>query len=216
MLKCKLKKFINDESSGEIMLESTLIMIFTIFMLIAIISVGFLFYQQIAVGIAANDVASEIAATYKISNSNANGNLEVEMYRTSFTLNAVKADRKLRAERLFAERMPLTTLGIDSDVKVSDFDVIIDNVGRMHVELTATVKSEILFGGALEFFGIIDSTPTFTAVGRAECLDITAYAGHVQFFRYVGNVISDTSIGKSINDIIGIIEDIESIMDVFQ
>ncbi len=213
MLRQKLKRFLQDESSGEIMLESTMIMLFTIIILIAMISLGFLFYQRIAVSLVANDIASEIAATYKLSNADEEN--QVAMYRTSFSMNTIEEKKRERSEELLDKKFPLVSLGMNTEAKVSDFDVVVDNIGRMHAEVTVSVESDVVFGGALRYLGIMDSKPQFDAVGRAECLDITAYAGHVKFFQYIGQKLDDSEFGKPIEDIMGIISDFKDILSIF-
>ena len=61
----KFKAYLRDEN-GEVMLESTLVMMFTLFILIAMISVGFLFYQQVMISTVASDIATDIASSYKL------------------------------------------------------------------------------------------------------------------------------------------------------
>lgn len=220
----KFKRKISNEK-GEIMLESTFIMIMTLMVLIAMISVGFLFYQQAMLNTVATELATEIASNYKITEQeigstdvNVDTLKNIKLYRTSVSMTSMKVLHKQRAEEYLPERVKLSTLGFnEKDPKIENFNVEVDNVGRMHTEITISLECDILFGGALKYFGIIDSTPKFTATGRAECLDLTGYSGHVQFLNYVKSKME--SDGGVINDIlekvVKVINNAESIADIF-
>lgn len=221
IFKYKIKQKLRD-SSGEVMIESTLVMLVTIFVLVAMISMGFLFYQQCMLQTVANEIATDIGTNYKLTGQSI-GQVDVsqtslkdiKLYRTSFSMFSMKELHKQRAKEYLSDRIRLTTLGIMSkEPTVDSFDIKVDNIGRLHVEVTISMECEILFGGALEYFQIINSKPKFTAVGSAECLDITAYASHVQFVSYLGNKI-ETNGGTS-NEIIAkiykITQDSKSIM----
>ena len=224
MGKCHMAKIrarLRDEN-GEVMLESTLVMTFTLFILMAMISVGFLFYQQAMVSTVASDIAVDIASSYKLTNQemgsgqvSSNTLNDVRLYRTSVAMASMKALHKQRAEKYLPERVRLTSLGIlDKEPVLDHFDITVDNVGRMHVEGGVSMECDILFSGALEYLGLIDSTPSFSASGRAECLDVTAYASHVQFLNYVGNKLEGTNADKALTSILGIFKDADSIGDM--
>lgn len=216
------KKDIHNED-GEVMLESTLVMLLTTFVLIAMLSVGFLFYQQALINTVATDLANDIATSYKLpkqsdkNTEESNALNDIKLYRTSVAMFSMKAMHKKHAEEYLPKRIQLSTLGItEKEPQVEDFDIVIDNIGRMHVELTVSMECEILFGGALKYFGFFDSVPKFTATSRAECLDITAYASHVKFVDYVSRKAEETlpNGNKAIKSIIGIFQDSSSIADM--
>lgn len=58
---------------------------------------------------------------------------------------------------------------------------------------------------------MIDDTPMFTATGRAECVDITAYASHVRYVEYVGGKLS----GSTMDAIVGILNQIKDLAGLF-
>lgn len=219
----KIKAYFHKDN-GEVMLESTIIMVFTLLILIAMLSVGFLFYQQAMINTVATDLASDIATSYKLTNQdignsevNSNALNDVKLYRTSVSMFSMKALHKQRAEEYLPERIQMSTLGIsDKEPVLEDFNITIDNVGRMHVDVTISMECDILFSGALKYFGIIKDTPKFSASARAECLDITAYASHVKFLDYVSRKAEETlpNGNKAITSIIGIFRDADSIADM--
>ena len=63
----KILRHIRDDRSGEITIESMLVMIPTIFVLLFLISLGFLLYQHWNLQIAADDAVSKIAGTYAVT-----------------------------------------------------------------------------------------------------------------------------------------------------
>ena len=208
------KAFLGD-ISGEVMLESTLVMMLVLFLLIGLISLGFLFYQRSMLNTLAVDTANEIAANYKYSayKENSNGELEVRLYRTTFAKSKVEALNKTKAEKYIQTKAAATTLGTDTKVVLEDFNVVTDSIGRMHVEVSASMEFDFLFSGALKYFGIISGKPKIVSTARSECLDITAYAGHVNFLRYVQSKANES---EFLNTAAGIIDDIKSVVDAFK
>ena len=59
---------LNDDS-GEVMLESTIIFTITIFLLLALLSIGFIFYQKAMLNSVADEIASSVGATFKFKDS---------------------------------------------------------------------------------------------------------------------------------------------------
>ena len=57
---------LNDDS-GEVMLESTIIFTITIFLLLALLSIGFIFYQKAMLNSVADEIASDVGATLKFT-----------------------------------------------------------------------------------------------------------------------------------------------------
>lgn len=213
MIKQKNKKEFNmSDISGEVMLESTIVMMLVLFLLIALISLGFLFYQRSMLNTLAVDTANEIAANYKYSayKENSNGELEVRLYRTTFAKNTVEALNKTKAEKYIESKAMLTTLGMDTEVVLEDFNVVMDSIGRMHVEVSVSMEFDFLFSGALKYFGIIESKPKIYSTSRSECLDITAYAGHINFLKYVEGYADDN---EFLNTAAGIVADVADIFN---
>ncbi|MDR0919539.1 MAG: pilus assembly protein, partial [Oscillospiraceae bacterium] len=171
-----LKKFtgkIKEEDSGVIMLEFCIIIIFVLFVLIAILSLGFAYYQQSVLTTVANETAEYAAAGYKypasdIENIPINNDTisNIEMYRSTFKFDNVEEYNRVRAENYAEERFSKSTLGINNDLTIKekeDFNLKFDGIGRYHVELTLTLDSKILFQGALEYFGFDDNSFAYRA-----------------------------------------------------
>ena len=58
------KNKIKRKEDGEIMLEGMIVVILTLFILIWILAVGFIYYQRYITNIVVNDAAVKIAYTY--------------------------------------------------------------------------------------------------------------------------------------------------------
>ncbi len=216
----KVKERFMDEH-GEIMLESTIVMVITLFVLMAMISVGFLFYQQAMINTVASDLATDIASMYKYSERNysdetemSNALKKVVLYRSSLGVTGIKSVHQNRANKELPLKIVRTTLGLtEKEPHVESLEVKVDNVGRMHIEVTVSMECAILFGGALEYFGITDATPVFRASASAECIDITNYASYVHFVNYASGKVGDNT-NNAISSIIGIFKDADSITDI--
>ena len=205
--------------SGEIMLESLIVMLITIMVMIAMLGLGFVYYQKAMLTNLANEVAADVASNYKYCDQTIENQIDAElqdklknirMYRTSFGAGSMQSRSKAKA-RLFAENQVNTrTLGINtSSVTLDDYDITFDNIGRMHVEITLEMQSEVLFSGALKAMNLMDKTATYKATGRAECIDITAYAGHVFFIQYIETKLEGS---ETLEHIRTICESIKSLM----
>lgn len=223
MTKEKWKRFLLDESSGAAtMIEGMIMVLFTLFIVIAFISMGFMFYQQLALNIAANDIAREIGGQYKLMSTSDDPNTaaneaELPLYRTTWAKGKLEEQLCANANTLIKERIKLVTLGMDTEVTLleDEFEVVTDGIGRMHVVVPIQMKCNILFGGALQFFDIINDVPTFQAVGRAECMDISAYAGHVHFFQYINEKIKNSDFNDVWEKLQEISRNLDDIMTLF-
>lgn len=218
-------RILRKEDSGEIMVESTIVVVITMIVLLAVLSLGFLYYQQSMLTTAANDIATKIGSGYKYTEQDLNDYTltqdaleNTKMYRTSFQLMGMRNINRTRTEDYLPDRIALTNFGLNSSVTIDDFDITVDNVGRMHIDVQLSMKCEFLFSNVLEYFGIIDSMPTFTAHGRAECLDITGYAAHVEFLEYVKRKAQEDggSIISIIDSVVNVVNNARDIADTFK
>lgn len=194
----KIKKILLNDDSGEVMLESTIIFTITIFLLLALLSIGFIFYQKAMINSVADEIASGVGATFKfkdsdllkreIKSSTISSN---QTYRYMFNRDKTLDAKKDKAADYIVERVGITNLGISNKApKVEDIKLYADNIGRFHVTVNVSMETEILFMGVLKYFNIIDSVPKFTASSSAECLDITEYNSYLCMVKGVINGIA--------------------------
>ena len=194
----KIKKMLLNDDSGEVMLESTIIFTITIFLLLALLSIGFIFYQKAMLNSVADEIASSVGATFKFKDSDlmereigSNELSSNQMYRYMFHRDDTLDAKKIKAKEYIGKRVRLTNLGISNKTpKVEDIKLYTDNIGRFHVTVDVSMETEILFMGVLKYFNIIDSTPRFTASSSAECLDITEYNSYLNMVQGVINGIA--------------------------
>lgn len=183
----KIKKLLLNDDSGEVMLESTIIFTITIFLLIALLSIGFIFYQKAMLNSVADEIASGIGSTFKFKDSDLMDReisddtiTSNQMYRYMFHKDETLEAKKTKAEEYIVERVGITNLGISNKApEVDSVKLYADNIGRFHITVDVSMETEILFMGVLKYFNIIDSTPKFTASASAECLDITEYNSYL-------------------------------------
>ncbi|NLT19051.1 MAG: hypothetical protein GXY10_06595 [Clostridiales bacterium] len=210
-----MKKFYSvlmNDDGGEVMIESTIVIVITISLMLVMISLGFLFYQQAMIKTVANEIASGIASDYKYSERSGSYHVSdisytqingLRRYRTTFLVNDMKSEYDSIAASYVIDRVALTNLGLNSsDPQIESLDIKMINLGRMRVDVVVSMESDFLFSGLLKSLDIIDETPTFTGSASAECMDLTSYASTVNFQRYIVNKFAgEGSIGDSIVDI---------------
>ena len=218
-----LRSSLQDES-GEVMIESTIVIVFTIIVLLAMLSVGFLIYQQAMLNTVACELASGIADSFKYDNRETFNMTSItsdaingtEKYRNTFSTNSLEKKFDEMAEKYAKERVKATSFGMNGSELNVETKLYFNNVGRMRVEVSVSQECNILFDGALIGLGLMDERLTFSAHAAAECLDITGYAGHVHFFNYVGKKAEDLGVATDlINGIISTVNNIKDTIAIF-
>lgn len=219
-----LKKAINNNDKGEVMIESTIVTIITIMVLIFLIAVGFLVYQQVMMSDVAAETATSIARNYKFSSDTTmlhNKNYssitiddnyyeKIKKYRTTFNFASIKSINQNYSEQYVNKRLPVTSMSYDNSLVV-DTQIETSSIGRTFVTVTISMDAELLFDGVLSYGGMNDDATKLTATSTAECLDITGYAGLIHYAEYLSSKgdpdfkSSTSQIIKDIKDIIKII-----------
>ena len=163
---------------------------------------GFLIYQRAMMSIVANQVAEEIAVTCKYSGAmdassiTRNDVVSLGLYRYSaFTDYGVFAS-EVKATKLAADRLALTTLAIDKggfDVSVTHYP---DDMGRGHYEVSVSNKYATLFG---DIWGYTGSTP-FTVKSYVVGTDMVSYTDTISTTKSLVTIaIRNENATKSIN-----------------
>ena len=163
-------------TTGEVMLEGMIIVILTLFILIWILGLGFVYYQKYVTTVATNDAVVKIASTYHNPSSDivmgfvtseALGSRPLYRNFPSSTLKNTNEDRAEAYIRYSLERVNVT--GAVKDVNVT-MKYVQDSYVRAHVEITTTCTFNTPFGIGLEMFGM-NATPTYQATACADCTD---------------------------------------------
>lgn len=171
---------LKENEKGEVMLEGMIVITITIFVLVWILAIGFVYYQKYLVTAITNDVTVKIAATYNNPDSDlmmgyitSEQLTERDLYR-GFNNNSLANVNKSKAEAYVNYCLNRTNFsGVVNDVKV-DMKLVYDSAVRKHVEITTTCEFNTPFGSALKYFGMNDKTK-YKVTGRADCTDVIDY-----------------------------------------
>ena len=167
------------QEDGMEAIEGLLVITLMLFVLIYIWAYGFLLYQNWAVQYVATDTASKIAQTYAYPyadpitgfvSSSIRAGLSPYRYSGKSDIESSNANR---AEKYGKYQLKQTGFAQARGMHI-ETKTVYDTVAQRHVEVTVTANYEIPFGFAMKYFG---QSPyrTFTATGRAVCLDIQHY-----------------------------------------
>ena len=152
-----MKKYCKDEN-GAVMLESALCICAALIVIVMFMALGFLVYQHSMMGIVANQVAEEIAATSKLKNvSDASSVTHADVvgvrnFRALVMSDFTKAN-KTKAKNLAQTRLTATSMAKDNGGFNVDVKRVSDTMGRAHYEIVVTNKYVTLFGDALSTLG---------------------------------------------------------------
>ena len=200
------------KESGEIMIESTIVMVVTLLMLVWILGVGFLYYQKYVVRIATNDVARKIAASYDAPSSDiimgyiSAGDLDKKTVYNSDEMTQVNA---LRTESYVNYIMEKANLyGTVEDVQVQ-LEYQKDAMGRSHIKVTTETTFDTPFGEGLELFGM-SGTQKYVVTAYADSTSLTDYISTVS----VADALTNGSIIKSPGFVDSTIKMINSFMEM--
>ena len=179
---------------GEIMLEGMIVIIITLFMLIWVLSIGFVHYQRYTMSIVTNDVAVKIASTYNNPTSDiimgfvtTEDLSERDLYR-GFTSDsdALCLANEARAECYVKYVLDKANFaGVVEDVDVQ-LELVPDSALRRHVKVTTVCTFNTPFGQALEMFGM-DAKMTYVATACADHTDLADYVSTASFMKTLGS-----------------------------
>ena len=193
---------VRSNESGEIMIESTIIVLMTTFILIFLVSLGFLLYQKSIINTVANETASEIAQTYKytgILDKDISSQQEmlsaidgIKKYRYVFSWGSLEADNAEKAETYSIGRLSRTSFASVQSGPTIQVNAIKSDIGRRYIEVTLEARYSIFWGGALKAFGMEDAY-VISSTAYAECNDISSYYNTVKFTKYACSKIDEPS-----------------------
>ncbi len=201
------------------MIEGMIVMVITMFILIWILGLGFLYYQRYVTTIVTNDAAVKIASTYNNPTSDIiMGYVTTEdisnrdLYRgfavgnNSSDLHTVNEDRAASYVKyvLDAANFAGTVKNVDVEMKL-----VSDSAVRRHIELTTVCEYNTPFGEVFEMFGM-SRTAKYSVTASADYTDLADYASTVNFSKSLtdGTFTSGTgfvdSIIKFLNTLVGV------------
>jgi len=209
----KKSSVIQLDDSGEIMIESTIIVLLTTFVLIFLVSLGFLLYQKSLVATVANETVAEVTQMYRYGGTGMDKDITsktemldlIEMlppYRYVFLGFLLENECGSRAEAYAINRLSQTSLATLDEEPTVTIQVDNSDLGRRHVSVTIEAKYSIFWGGALKAFGMED-TLNVSATSYGECNDISSYYNTVRYAEYLGGKLD------------GVLEPINAVIELF-
>jgi hypothetical protein len=204
---------ITRNESGAIMLEATFCLIACIVVILMVMSFGFIVYQRAMMGIVANQVAEEVAVTYKLrtvtdsSDVSESDVVGVGKYRY-FLYSQDFVDANYTKLSILAQtRLTKTSLANDE----GGFDVSIerraDDVGRAHYTIVVTNKYSYLFEGIFSTLNI-DAANTLNATSYVADTDILSYVNTKNTTDYI---ISKNPVSDLLDSVIGLVNTVINI-----
>lgn len=165
-------------------------MVITMFILIWILGLGFLYYQRYVTTVVTNDAAVKIASTYNNPTSDIiMGYVTTEdisnrdLYR-GFTVGSNSSDihtvNEDRAENYV--KYVLDTANFAGTVKDVDVELkmVSDSAVRRHIELTTVCEYNTPFGEIFEMFGM-GRTAKYTVTASADYTDMADFVSTINF-----------------------------------
>lgn len=211
------------KENGEIMLEATIVLLPTLMIMFAMISLSFLFYEQAVMNSIATEIASEVGRFYKYSNryddkmgANVLSDDDIEngkLFSSSFAMGTIESQYEELAKTYARERITSASLGLDhSDLEVT-CDIVNTAPGRSYVKVIVSQKTEFFLYEIWDLIGedgVADITD-FSGVAYAECSDLMGYTSMINFIEYWTNaMVSGVDLLGATDDLIdsikGVIE----------
>jgi len=174
---------------GTVMLESTYCILACIIVILFLMSFGFFLYQQTVVSITANEVAAEVAQTYKLkqvedsASVTADDIVEVGKYRYLLFKGSFNRANERKAKNLAEVRLSLSSLAKEESGVTVDVKMIPDDIGRRHFQVTVSQKYSFLLGGVLSLIGQEDAQK-IEATAYVESFDVLNYMNTIKAARY--------------------------------
>lgn len=185
------------DQRGEVMLESAIVLVPVLILLMALLSISFMFYQQSVINSVANEIAADIAKNYKFTELDMGSNSvtpndvnNTNMFRMSFGKNKAKTAHKNRAEDYILWRAPLTSLGLHPHSADVECEIKRSGIGRAYVKVTVSQETDFFLSGILDMTGVANKDTLFKSTAYAECLDFMSYTSMVNFTKYASNRLS--------------------------
>ena len=182
---------------GEVMLEASFILVSVILLLMALLSLSFLFYQEAMMTSVANEIAADIAKNYKYTDMEMGESsitlddvTGVRMFRMSFGKTKMEESHEARAKSYAQWRVSMATLGIHSSELEVVCEVTSSGIGRAFVKVTLSQRSDYFLSSILDLAGIADEDTIFGATAYAECMDLMGYTSMVNFTQYASQELS--------------------------
>lgn len=202
----RIKAYFARAERGLEAVEGMFVLTAMIFVLVLLLSFGFLLYQRWVVSSVANDAANRIAQSYAYCETDpVTGFIRRTMrqtmspfrYQTS-RLEEKNTDRAENYARWCLDQVSLAQATQEPDIEAR---TVHDCFAQRHVEVEISATYEIPFGGALEFFGM-DKVVTCHAVGYAVCTDVSNYMHSVDTLKSLSGTTFGSKVLGALNGVL--------------
>lgn len=214
-----IKSRINSER-GEIMIEGMLVMVITMFILIWILGLGFLYYQRYVTTVVTNDAAVKIASTYNNPTSDiimgyvtTKDISNRDLYRgftvgsNSSDLHTVNEDRAKSYVKYVLDNANFAGTVKEVDVELK---IVSDSAVRRHIELTTVCEYNTPFGEIFEMFGM-GRTAKYTVTSCSDYSDMADFVSTVNF----GKALSDGRLLENTGFVESVVKFLNTLVEVY-
>jgi hypothetical protein len=209
--------FLKQNTGGEIMIESLLVFIPTLFVLVFLIALGLVFYQQWNVQYVADAVAENVALSYGYDNLDGTSFVLTKddvtkrrVCRYSLGNSKTIENAKELGENLGSRLFRLTNLAKPEDSEEITVTVESDSLGRRHVEIEVEAAYKMYFSEGLRVFKFGEQYH-YQATSVAECIDPSALGSTIMFAKNGPNIIvGDSKALSSLGKWIGALKELFS------
>lgn len=198
---------LREENSGEIMIEALLVFIPTLFVIVFLISLGFVYYQQWNVQYVADAVAEQVALSYGYDNEGVTDGaltrdqiIDRRIYRYSFGKDKTQSHAVDVGQKYGDHLFRLTNLAKPQNKETIDVTIKEDSLGRRHAQVHVEGSYYMYFGEGLRVMGFSDNYK-YEATSLAECYDMSALGSAVMFTKNgVDILLNGSKIKTMVND----------------
>ena len=196
MMRRTIKEKVTNQQ-GEVMLEAAIIMVPILILLMVLLSLSFLFYQEAMMVSVATEISADVAKNYKYAYAGEGDYTEigndsisideidnVSLFRMSFGMKKLGDSHDIRAKQYVGWRIAATSLGLNPQEPEVDCTLKSSGLGRAYVETTVSQPTDFFLSGVMELAGVSDETTLFSATAYAECVDMMAYTSAANFTAY--------------------------------
>lgn len=201
---------------GEVMLEAAMIMVPILILLMVLLSLSFLFYQQTMMATVASEIAADVGKNFKFTDQAVGDNTlstsdatDLRMYRTTFGKGKVEDDKVDAAETYAEWRVALSSFGLNPGDPEVKCEIDGTGIGRSVVKVTVSQKTDFFLSDVMEFAGVSKEKMTFSATAYAECSDLMSYTSMINFTEFISDRLSMfNSIGNLYESVKGLVQNL--------
>lgn len=172
-----------NRESGEVVVEASIVVTIVVIFISVFLYIGMILYQQSLVSIMANQTASNIAQVYSNSIKDPfTGYVDSDSVYQSITYGSMKNDAYVdvltqKANTLAYYRLKSSRILTNGNPNV-EVDIVKKPNDLLKSQIVVTIRDKYQLP-LVSFFGV-DNEIEFSAIGRADCVDILEYLNGVE------------------------------------